>query len=141
MKTILGTMALACLLIGAGLAMMQEESSSALQFVVVRDYNGKPVQNASVVLHPVDKRGKQSKGGYQLKTDSEGRTSFEGVPYGKLRVQVLAHGFQTFGEDYEINQPTTAITIKLKRPQGQYSVYDSPATEKKKEEENKPPQK
>src|SRR5437660_12467601 len=88
MKTILGTMALACLLIGAGLAMMQEESSSALQFVVVRDYNGKPVQNASVVLHPVDKRGKQSKGGYQLKTDSEGRTSFEGVPYGKLRVQV-----------------------------------------------------
>jgi len=53
-------------------------------------------------------------------------------------VQVLAHGFQTFGEDYEISKPITAITVKLKRPQGQYSVYDNPGSEKK--EENKPPQ-
>ena len=142
MKTILAATVLACLLLGTGLAGTEEENSSALQFLIVRDYNGKPVQNASVILHPVDKRGKQSKGGYQLKTDSEGKTSFEGVPYGKLRVQVLAHGFQTFGEDYEISQPTTAITIKLKRPQGQYSVYDGPGSEKKeKEEENKAPQK
>jgi hypothetical protein len=46
------------------------------------------------------------------------------VPYGKLRVQVLAQGFQTYGEDYDVNEPTTAITIKLKRPQGQYSLYE-----------------
>jgi uncharacterized GH25 family protein len=92
--------------------------------VVLRDYNGKPVQNASVILHPVNKQGKQGKGGYQLKTDAEGKTNFDGVPYGKLRVQVLAQGFQTYGEDYDVNQPTTAITIKLKRPQGQYSIYE-----------------
>jgi Carboxypeptidase regulatory-like domain len=102
----------------------EAEGSSNLNFVVLRDYNGKPVQNASVILHPVDKRGKQGKGGYQLKTDAEGKTSFDGVPYGKLRVQVLAQGFQTYGEDYDVSQPTTAITIKLKRPQGQYSIYE-----------------
>jgi len=99
------------------------QKSSDLKFVVVRDYNGKPVRNASVILHPVEE-GKQDRGGYQLKTDLDGRTGFEGVPYGTLRIQVLAQGFQTYGEDYEVNQPTMEITIKLKRPGGQYSVYD-----------------
>jgi len=37
---------------------------------------------------------------------------------------VLATGFQTYGEDFEVDQPTTEITIKLKRPAGQYSIYD-----------------
>jgi uncharacterized GH25 family protein len=125
MKTVPVTLAVVILgLIAASVLAEETESTSTLNFLVLRDYNGKPVQNASVILHPVDKRGKQGKGGYQLKTDSEGKTSFEGVPYGKLRVQVLAQGFQTYGEDYDVSQPTTAITIKLKRPQGQYSIYD-----------------
>jgi hypothetical protein len=105
-----------------GLAMGGEKSSD-LKFIVVRDYNGKPVRNASVILHPVEE-GKQDRGGFQLKTDLDGRTGFDGVPYGTLRVQVLAQGFQTYGQDYEVNQPTMEITIKLKRPGGQYSVYD-----------------
>lgn len=99
------------------------EKSSDLKFLVIRDYNGKPVRNASVILHPVDE-GQQTKGGFQLKTDLEGRTSFDGVPYGTLRIQVLAQGFQTYGQDYEVNQPSMDITIKLKRPGGQYSVYE-----------------
>ena len=90
-----------------------------LKFVVLRDYNGKPVRNAGVVMHPVRKDGKQSRGGLELKTDAEGKASFDGVPYGKLRVQVLAPGFQTFGQDYDINQPEMEITVKLKRPQQQ----------------------
>lgn len=81
------------------------------------------MRNASVVLHPVDEKGKQSNGGMQLKTDSEGKTFFNGVPYGKLRIQVLVRGFQTFGQDYEINQPKHEIVIKLNRPQEQYSIY------------------
>jgi hypothetical protein len=54
----------------------------------------------------------------------KGETSFDGVPYGKLRVQVLAQELQTFGQDYEISQPVQNITIKLNPPQKQYSVYD-----------------
>jgi len=60
----------------------------------------------------------------ELKTNPEGKASFDGIPYGMLRVQVLAPGFQTYGEDYDIEKAKTEITIKLKRPQGQYSVYD-----------------
>lgn len=113
-----------------------QDDTALLKFLVIRDYNGKPVRNASVVMHPVNKKGKQEKGGLQIKTDPDGKASFDGVPYGKLRVQVLAEGFQTFGEDYEISKPTVEITIKMKRPAGQYSVYPEPQNEKKDE---KPP--
>ena len=101
----------------------KENRSAILNFLVLKDDNGKPVRNASVVMHEVNKKGKQSRGGYQLKTDAEGKTSFEGAPYGMLRVQVLAPGFQTFGEDYQINQPVHEITIKLQKPADQYSIY------------------
>lgn len=113
-----------------------------LKFVVLRDYNGKPVRNAGVVMHPVNKSGKQSRGGLELKTDAEGKASFDGVPYGKLRVQVLAPGFQTFGQDYEVNQPEMEITVKLKRPQSQYSIYEDHPGDKKKDDKNeqKPPE-
>ena len=97
---------------------------STLNFVIVRDENGKPVRNAAVVMHPVDEGGKQVANGLELKTNPEGKASYDGVPYGKLRVQVLAPGFQTYGEDYEIHDLTMDITIKLKRPTKQYSIYE-----------------
>src|SRR6266481_5374611 len=126
----------------AGLASAQDdEQYAAVAFVVLRDYNGKPVKNASVIMHPVGKKGKQKNSGLQLKTNTDGKTSFDGVPYGPLRIQVLAQGFQTFGEDYEVNKPEMVITIKLKRPQGQYSIYEGHPEEKKEEkkDEAKPP--
>jgi uncharacterized GH25 family protein len=106
------------------LASFAEEKISDLQFVVVKEETGKPVRNASVILHAVNKNGKQEKAGLQLKTDSDGKASFSGIPYGKLRIQVLASGLQTFGQDYDINQPTHTFEIKLKPPQKQYSIYD-----------------
>ena len=100
------------------------EPTSFIYFAVVKDENGKPVRNAAVIMHEVNPKGKQERGGMELKTDLEGKANFDGVPYGMLRVQVLAQGFQTYGEDYDIEKDKTEITIKLKRPQGQYSVYD-----------------
>ena len=102
----------------------EEEPTSWVYFSVVKDDNGKPVRNAAVVLHPVNAKGKQERGGLELKTDSEGKANFDGVPYGVLRIQVLARGFQTYGEDFDIQKSKTEITIKLKRPQGQFSIYD-----------------
>ena len=103
------------------------EPTSWLYFSVIKDDNGKPVRNAAVILHPVADNGKQERGGIELKTSPEGKCDFDGVPYGALRVQVLAHGFQTYGEDFDISKPKTDITIKLKRPQGQFSIYDDQA--------------
>ncbi len=118
------------------LALHADDKYANLIFLVVKAENGKPIRNAAIVLHLLRKDGKQGYGGYELKTDPEGKASYAGAPFGKLRVQVLVRGFQTYGEDFEINQATQEITIKLKRPQGQYSIYDDkPAQEAKKPEE------
>src|ERR1051325_3581374 len=136
----------ACLLLLLGTAFAQqddEDQMSKLNFVVLKDSNGKPIRNASVVLHPVGNKGKQQRGGIELKCDANGKASYDGVPYGKLRVQVLNPGFQTFGDDYTVDKPEMEIVIKLKRPAGQYSIYsdnkndvkgEQPASETKKEE-------
>ena len=127
---------LAALALFAALALHADDKYATLNFLVVRADSGKPIRNASVVMHPIAKDGRQKHSGYELKTDAEGKASFDGAPFGKLRVQVLVRGFQTYGEDYEINRPTHEITIKLKRPQGQYSIYDDkPRPEEKKPDE------
>lgn len=113
-----------------------EEPSSTLNFLVLKQDNGKPVRNAAVIMHSVNSRGKQGRGDLELKTDLEGKASFDGVPYGKLRVQVLAPGFQTFGQDYDVNEIKMDFTIKLNRPQGQYSIYGNP---QKKDDKPAPP--
>jgi Carboxypeptidase regulatory-like domain len=128
-KTGMLAAALVCLLLTmAGVASAQrdkEEPTAILSFLVIKDDNGKPIRNAAVIMHPVEANGKQSRGDLELKTDVDGKTSFDGVPYGRLRVQVLASGFQTFGEDYDIAKAKLNFTIKLKRPQSQYSIYES----------------
>lgn len=113
-----------------------ERPMSQLRFVVLKEYNGKPVRNAAVVIHPVNRNGQQSKGGMELKTDNDGRTNIDGIPYGPLRVQVLASGFQTYGQDYQIDKPELEITVKLKRPGPQYSA----SGDAKKPDESKPPE-
>jgi Carboxypeptidase regulatory-like domain len=126
-KTLITGLVLAMLAL-AGSALGQkdrdDEPTSWLNFVVLKEDNGKPVRNAAVIMHPVNTHGKQGHGGMELKTDAEGKADFDGIPYGKLRVQVLAHGFQTYGEDFDIDKGKMEFTIKLKRPQGQYSVYE-----------------
>jgi hypothetical protein len=118
-----------CALIAAVPAMASDKKSADqaaanLHFTVVRDANNKPVRAASVVLHTVNKDGTQAKGGLQLKTDGEGNAGIDGIPYGPLRIQVLAPGFQTYGDDYQINQPEMEMEIRLKRPGDQLSIYD-----------------
>jgi len=121
-----GVMAVIVLSAAVGWAQKDKdnEPTSWLYFSIVKDDSGKPVRNAAVVLHPINTKGSQERGGLELKTDPEGKADLDGIPYGPLRVQVLAHGFQTYGEDFDISKPKTEITIKLKRPQGQFSIYD-----------------
>ena len=118
----------------------KDEPLATVNFVVLRDENAKPVRNAAVVMHPVDEDGRQVRGGLELKTDPEGKAGYEGVPYGKMRIQVLAPGFQTYGGDYVINQENMDITIKLKRPTKQYSIYEEHPEQKQAPAEEKKPQ-
>ena|ERR1700674_5433767 len=99
------------------------EQFCALSFVVLKDSNGKPIKNASVVIHTLRKDGSQDNDGFQLKTDTDGRAHIDDIPYGKLRLQVLAHSLQTYGDDIEVMQPQREIVIRLKPPADQVSIY------------------
>jgi hypothetical protein len=148
MKTEMKTQTLACLLTILALVVVASaqrgedtEPTAVLNFLILKDDNGKPIRSAIVIMHAVSNSGKQGRGGIEVKTDADGKTSFDGIPYGKLRVQVLASGFQTFGEDYTVDRAKIDFTIKLKRPSSQYSIYEEHPEEKKddKKDDKAPP--
>ena len=92
------------------------------EVTVIRATNGKPVENASVIFHPlVDGH---NDGNMELKTNDEGKAALDLLEVGSdVRLQVIAPGFQTYGEDFKVDKDNLAIQIKLKRPTEQYSVY------------------
>ncbi len=94
-----------------------------ITITVTKATNGKPVENAGVVFHPI-KNGK-SDGNMELKTNEEGKAVLDVIPVGDLvRLQVIASGYQTFGADYQLNEATKEIEVKLLRPGRQYSIYE-----------------
>jgi hypothetical protein len=99
------------------------EQFCSLSFVVLKDSTGKPIKNASVVIHSLRKDGSQDTEGFQLKTDTDGRAFIDDIPFGKMRLQVLAHGLQTYGDDIEVNAEKQEFVIRLKPPAEQVSIY------------------
>jgi 5-hydroxyisourate hydrolase-like protein (transthyretin family) len=97
-------------------------ATARIEVTVLRDVNGKPIENAAVIFHPM--QGEKNKGNMELKTNEDGKAVIDVLPIGDtVRLQIIAKGFQTYGEDYKIDKPEMAIEIKMKRPGEQYSVY------------------
>jgi hypothetical protein len=89
---------------------------------VLKASNGKPVVNAAVVFHPI-KDGKDE-GNLEIKSDPDGKATIDVIPVGSLvTVQVIANGFATFAQDYQITGDAKDITVKLLRPRAQVSTY------------------
>ncbi|MDE3186622.1 MAG: carboxypeptidase regulatory-like domain-containing protein [Acidobacteriota bacterium] len=94
-------------------------ATSRIEVTILRNDDGDPIENASVIFHLVG-----DKGNMELKTNEDGKTVIDVLPTGsKVLLQVIAKGYQTYGQDYEINKAEMAIEIKLKRPGQQYSIY------------------
>jgi hypothetical protein len=101
-------------------------NTARVSVAVIKDTNGKPIENAAVVFHLY---GEEGKGNMEMKTNEEGKAIIDVIPIGDtMRLQIIANGFQTYGEDYKIDADTKNITVRLKRPQSQYSTYDHPAS-------------
>ena len=95
----------------------------SITVTVTKAANGKPVENAAVVFHPIDEKGKDQ-GGMELKTDENGQAKLDVIPIGDmLRLQVIKVGYQTFGNDYHITAASKEIAVKLRYPARQYSIY------------------
>lgn len=94
---------------------------------VLRNDNDTPIRNAHVIFHPVENN--KVRGGMELKTDNEGVAVMTVIPIGDtILLQVLAHGYQTYGGRYKIATANEAMQIKMKLPGEQYSVYDNQMT-------------
>jgi hypothetical protein len=96
--------------------------TSRIEITILRNVNGKPIENAAVIFHPIVNG--EDKGAMELKTNEDGKTIIEVLPIGgTVRLQVIARGFQTYGEDIDVDKPEMAISIRMKRPGEQYSIY------------------
>ena len=93
-----------------------------VEVTVLRAEDSKPLKNVAVVFHP-QKDGKDD-GNMELKTNEEGKATLNIVPVGsKVLVQIIASGYRTFGQEYDVPTDKKTITVKLLPPDQQYSVY------------------
>ena len=102
----------------------------------VTDPSGAMISNATVSAQNLSTHVTTAR-----RTSSDGLYQISPLLPGNYTVTIEAQGFQTFGQDYEVNQPTMDITIKLKRPGGQYSVYDDKNQQAPPQDPNKQDQK
>ena len=106
--------------------------------IEVTNQEGKPVDRASVIVkfvkgHSVMKLGKSDKRSWEMKTSQEGRVTIPPIPQGTILIQIIAKNYQTFGENFDVDEPTKTISIKLLPPQKQYSAHGpNDPTDKKK---------
>ena len=96
--------------------------------VEVLSHGGKPVDRASVIVDFVEGRsvvklGKKVTKHWEVRTNQDGVAKIPALPEGKVRVQVIAKGYQTFGQVYEVDAPEEKIQIKLNPPQPQHSAH------------------
>jgi hypothetical protein len=93
--------------------------TSRIEVTILRDGDAKPIENAAVIFHLAG-----DKGNMELKTNEDGKTVIDVLPTGSdMLLQVIAKGYQTYGEDYKIDKSQMGIEVKLKRPGEQYSIY------------------
>jgi hypothetical protein len=96
--------------------------------VSVKNDSGRPIDRAGVIVRFVQGRdyiklGKKIRTTYELRTNQEGEARIPEIPQGTIRVQIIAKGYQTFGQDFEVTDPEKTIEIKLNPPQPQYSAH------------------
>ena len=112
------------LTVAAGLPTAAQDDKTRLTVKVLRETDGKPVADAHVVIHFTEgKLLKDRRGTWETKTNRRGEVMLPNVPTGTARVQVIARGYQTYGNQHQFTKAEEEVTIRLKSPQGQVSAY------------------
>ncbi len=94
----------------------------------VTNPSGKPVGHASVIVrfvrgHSVMKLGRGIRKEWELQTSEEGNAKIPPIPQGTILIQVIAKEYQTFGENFDVDEEKKTIEIKLNAPQKQYTAH------------------
>jgi hypothetical protein len=96
--------------------------------VAVRSPYDNPVDNASVIVKFVKGRskvklGKKIRTTWETRTNQQGLAKIPPIPQGSILVQVIAKGYQTFGQTFDVGEDQKTIEVKLNPPQSQYSSH------------------
>jgi len=111
--------------------------TARIDVTILRDVDGKPIENAAVIFHPME--GEKDKGNMELKSNEDGKAVIDVLPIGDtVRLQIIAKGFQTYGQDYKVDKPKLTIEVRMKRPGEQYSVYKDHPDDAHNQEKEKP---
>jgi hypothetical protein len=96
--------------------------------IEVRNLEDKPVDRANVIVRFEGRSitklgGKKLKTSWEMKTNQEGVVGIPPIPQGHILLQVIAKGYQTYGEKIDVNEEEKTILVKLNPPQSQYSAH------------------
>ena len=119
--------AFALCLLASALPAFGDSGTTRLR-IEVQNLQGKPIERASVIVNFVEGRsvvklGKKNVTQWEVRTNQEGVAKVPAIPEGKVRIQVIAKGYQTFGETFEVADEEKTIAIKLNPPQPQFSAH------------------
>jgi hypothetical protein len=96
--------------------------------IVVTTRSGRPIDRADVIVRfggrSVVKLGKMVRTTWEMRSSQEGVAEIPDMPKGQIRIQVIAKGYQTFGDTFDVKEDERTIEIKLNPPQPQYSSHD-----------------
>jgi hypothetical protein len=96
--------------------------------ISVRTPGDRPVEGASVIVKFVKGRdaakfGKKIRKEWEMRTNQEGLVKIPPIPQGTILVQIIAKDYQTFGQNFDVDEEEKTIDIKLNPPQPQYSAH------------------
>ena len=119
MRALILSLALVLPLMGADLTTLT---------IAVSSPTGKPVEGASVIVkflkgHSIKKLGKRTRTEWEMRTNQDGTVKIPPIPQGTILVQVIAKNFQTFGQNFDVDEDEKTLEIKLNAPQPQYSAH------------------
>lgn len=96
--------------------------TSHLEVLVVKDTNGKILENAAVIFHPT--KDGDDEGNLEVKSGTDGKAFIDVIPTGSdVDIQVISGGYVTYAGKIKLTGPSHSITARMKRPQGQVSTY------------------
>ena len=89
-----------------------EEESSRLTLQVLRAEDKKPVADAHVVVKFVtEKLLKDKRTAWEAKTNRNGVLVLDNLPTGLVKIQVIAKGYQTYGDEHKLTKPEEEILL------------------------------
>jgi hypothetical protein len=102
------------------------DENTRLIIEVLTNEAKKPVASAHVVVRFVSGKKlfiKKIQTSWEAQTNKKGEVVLDDIPLGQVKIQVIAKGYQTFGDDFELSKPEETLTVLMKPPAKQVSGY------------------